>query len=323
MRRSIRNIMAITALAAGLVATAASATEYPNHQVRILVGTAAGSGPDVLARAIATQLSTELGENFFVENRTGASGTLANRTLVQSAPDGYTLLFSSSSIAVNPYVYANLGYDLRQDVEPVATGGIVDGYFMLVHPDLPAKTVPELIEYAKKNHVTYGTPGIGNPLHLATEVFRNAAGIQMQHVPFRGSSEVVTAILGKNITVMFVTPAGVISNVQEGQLRAMAYTGKAPFPEFPNVPLVKDSLPHFSVPGTWGMFFAPAKTPPEILEKLNRAIQAALKVPSVSKIARTGGYIPDGRSIAETKAFFLQELEQAGKDAKAAGLTPN
>ena len=145
----------------------------------------------------------------------------------------------------------------------------------------------------------------------------------MLHVPFRGSSEVVTAVMSKTITVMFVTPAGVISNVREGQLRALAYTGQKPFPEFPNVPLVKDTIPGFAVNGTWGIFFAPSKTPPKILEKLNKAVQAALKMSIVSQVISTGGYIADGRSVEQVQQFFIKEMEQAGIDTKAAGIQPN
>jgi tripartite-type tricarboxylate transporter receptor subunit TctC len=306
-----------------IACTGATAEEYPNRPVRILVGTAAGSGPDVLARSIAAQLSVDLGQNFFVENRTGANATLASKMVAQSEADGYTLLFSTSSIAISPFLYQNLGYDPKKEITAVVTGGIVEGYLMLVNPDLPVKNVAEFIEYAKKNPVTYGTPGVGNPIHLATEVFRQKAGIDMLHVPFRGSSEVVTAVMSKTITVMFVTPAGVISNVREGQLRALAYTGQKPFPEFPNVPLVKDTIPGFAVNGTWGIFFAPSKTPPQILEKLNKAVQAALKMSIVSQVISTGGYIADGRSVEQVQQFFIKEMEQAGIDTKAAGIQPN
>lgn len=321
MRRSFG--LLISALALVTVCTAAVADEYPSRPVRILVGTAAGSGPDVLARLIAAQLSNTLGQNFFVENRTGANATLASKMVAQSPPDGYTLLFSTSSIAISPSLYQNLGYDPKKDIAAVVSGGIVEGYLMLVHPDLPVKNVAEFIEYAKKNSVTYGTPGVGNPIHLATEVFRQKAGIQMQHVPFRGSSEVVTAVMAKTLTVMFVTPAGVMSNVKEGQLRAIAYTGQTPFPEFPNIPLVKDTIPGFAVNGTWGIFFAPGATPAPILEKLNKEVQAALKMPVVSRVISTGGYIADGRSVADVQQFFLKEMEQAAIDAKAAGIEPN
>jgi len=306
-----------------IACTGATAEEYPNRPVRILVGTAAGSGPDVLARSIAAQLSVDLGQNFFVENRTGANATLASKMVAQSEADGYTLLFSTSSIAISPFLYQNLGYDPKKEITAVVTGGIVEGYLMLVNPDLPVKNVAEFIEYAKKNPVTYGTPGVGNPIHLATEVFRQKAGIDMLHVPFRGSSEVVTAVMSKTITVMFVTPAGVMSNVREGQLRALAYTGQKPFPEFPNVPLVKDTIPGFAVNGTWGIFFAPSKTPPQILEKLNKAVQAALKMSIVSQVISTGGYIADGRSVEQVQQFFIKEMEQAGIDTKAAGIQPN
>jgi len=171
--------------------------------------------------------------------------------------------------------------------------------------------------------VLYGTPGVGNILHLVTELFRIRAGIEMDHIPFKGASEVQTALLGQSITMMFVTPPSVIGVVKEGQLRALAYTGIAPFPEFADVPLMKQYYPDFKVSGSWGMFYAPAKTPRAIVDKLNAAVQKALTVPAVANVTRRAGYVPDGRSAAETAEFFRQEVEAAGVAVRKAGIAPN
>jgi tripartite-type tricarboxylate transporter receptor subunit TctC len=313
-------ILAALALAS---AQPAPAQDYPTRPVRIVVGYVAGSGPDVLARTLAAQLGADLGQQFYVENKPGANGTLGTQMVVQSEPDGHTLLFSSSSIAPTPYVYKRLSYDLLRDLAPVATVGILDGYLMLVNPATPVRTVPEFIDYANKNRVLYGTPGVGNILHLVTELFRIRAGIALEHIPYKGASEVATALLGGSIQVMFVTPPSVLNLVKEGRLRAIGYTGAKPFPELPDVPLVRDALPGFSVPGSWGMFYAPAKTPAAIVDKLNAAIQHALQVPAVANVTRTSGYVPDGRSAGETAAFFRHEVEAAGEAVRAAGIQPN
>ena len=248
---------------------------------------------------------------------------LATKQVVQSEPDGHTLLFSSSSITPTPYVYKNLGYDLLRDLAPVATVGILDGFLMLVQPSLPVRSVPEFIDYAKKNRVLYGTPGVGNILHLVTEVFSRKAGITMEHVPYKGASEVLTALLGGSIQVMFVTPPSVIGVVRDKQVRALTYTGQKPFPEFPEVPLLKNDLPEFNMSGSWGMFYAPVKTPPEVIEKLNAAIRQALRVPTVSSVVQRAGYMPDERTAAQTAEFFRSEVEAAGEAVRAAGIQAN
>ena len=320
MSRHLFALIAALVLASPL---AAHAETYPTRPVRIIVGYAAGSGPDVLARALAAQLGQDLGQSFVVENRTGANGTIATAQVVQAEPDGYTLLFSSSSIAPTPFVYKHLSYDLLRDLAPIATVGILDGYLMLVNPALPVHTAAEFIAYAKKNRVLYGTPGVGNILHLVTELFRLKVGLTLEHIPYKGASEVATALLGGSIQVMFVTPPSVLALVGSGQLRAIAYTGSKPFPAFPDVPLLRDTLPDFTLPSSWGMFYAPAKTPPEIVDKLNAAVRHALDEPAVMKVTRTSGYFPDGRDAAATAAFFRDQVKAAGEAVHAAGIEPN
>lgn len=304
-------------------ASSTQAQQFPDRPVHVLVGYAAGSGPDIQARTVAQQLSINLGQQFYVENRLGANGTIAARSVATANPDGYTLLFSSNGIAPTPYVYKNLGYDIYKDITPVATQGILDGLLMLVDAKSDIKTLQQFIEHAKKERVIYGSPGVGNGLHLATELFSKAAGIKMQHVPYKGASEVMNGMLTGSVEVMFVTPPSVMGLIKSGRVRALGFTGSKPFPPLPDVPLVKDVVPGFEPIGSWGMFFVPGKTPPALVDKLNAAIHAALLAPGVASIMQRDGYIPDNRNAAETVAFFRKEVEAMGEAVKAAGIEPN
>ena len=304
------------------VLTPAQAQQYPDRPVRVIVGYAAGSGPDIQARTVAQQLGADLGQSFIVENKLGANGTIAARSVVQSSPDGYTLFFSSNGIAPTPYIYNKLGYDVFTDLKPIATIGQLDGLFMLVDAKSPYKTLPEFIAAAKKDHLLYGSPGVGNGLHLATELFSKAAGISMQHIPYKGASEVMAAMLGGNVNVMFVTPPSVMGLLKSGRVRALAFTGTKPFPAFPDVPLMTSVLPNFAPIGSWGMFFAPGKTSDAIVEKLNVAIRAAMKNPNVANVMQRDGYFPDDRNVAQTADFFRKEVEATADAVKAAGIQP-
>jgi tripartite-type tricarboxylate transporter receptor subunit TctC len=306
-----------------LTSVTAHAEQYPDHPVRVIVGYAAGSGPDIQARTVSAQLSLDLGQQFFVENRTGANGTIGTRAVVQSKPDGYTLLFSSNGIAPTPFVYKNLGYDIFADLTPIATIGILDGLFMLVDAKSHYKTLQEFIDHAKKETAVFGSPGVGNGLHLAAEIFSKKAGIKMQHIPYKGASEVMTGMLSASVEVMFVTPPSVMGLLKDGRVRALAFTGSKPFPAFPDVPLMKDMLPGFEPIGSWGMFFAPGKTPPEIVDKLNAAVRKALQAPAVASAMQRDGYVPDNRNVAETATYFRQEVQVMGEAEKAAGIEPN
>jgi tripartite-type tricarboxylate transporter receptor subunit TctC len=319
----MRRLFLFLVLTLPLMSVAGQAQQYPDHPVRVIVGYAAGGGPDLQARTLAAQLSLGLGQQFFVENRTGANGTIGARAVVQSKPDGYTLLFSSNGIAPTPFIYKNLGYDIFTDLTPVATVGVLDGLFMLVDAKSPYTTLQEFLDHAKKERAVFGSPGVGNGLHLAGEIFSKKAGITMQHIPYKGASEVMTGMLSGSIEVMFVTPPSVLGLISEGRVRALAFTGSKPFPAFPNVPLMKDMLPGFEPIGSWGMFFAPAKTPPEIIDRLNASIRAALQAPAVASVMQRDGYIPDNRNAAETAAYFRKEVELMGDAVKAAGIEPN
>ena len=315
----IRSMLAVVILFA---ASTVFAQQYPNHVVRIIVGFAAGSGPDIQARTVAQQLSVALGQSFYVENRLGANGMIAARALTQSSPDGHTLLFSSTSITPSPYIYKTLGFDMLTDLKPVATVGILDGLLMLVDVKSAVKSVPEFIAYAKKQPMMYGTPGIGNILHLATEMFSQKAGILIDHIPYKGASEVRAGLLGGSVQVMFVTPPSVMGLIKDGRVRPLAFTGSKRFAPLPDVPLLKDLLPGYEPMGSWGMFFAPGKTPDAIVEKLNAAIRESLQVPEVAAIMQRDGYFPDNRNARDTAEFFRNEVRRMKDAVSAAKIEP-
>ena len=318
----LRTLSLLTAiLCAG--ASAALAQAYPDRPVRVAIGFAAGSGPDIQGRTVSQELGTSLGQQFYIENRLGANGTIAARSVATSKPDGYSLLFSSSSIISTPYIYKSLGYDTLADLRPIATVGELDGIFMLVDAKSSIKTLAEFIAHAKSERVLYGSPGVGNGLHLATEIFAKKAGITLQHVPYKGASEVMTALLGGSVQVMFVTPPSVMGLIKDGRVRPLAFTGSKPFAPIPEVPLMKDLLPGYEPQGSWGMFFAPGKTPDEIVNKLNAEVRKALQVPAVANIMQRDGYMPDDRDAAASAAFFRKEVTQAAEAVKAAGIEPN
>ena len=291
---------------------------FPNHPVRILVGFASGSGPDIQAHTVAQQLTLALNQPFYVENRLGANGTIAARSVAQANPDGYTLLFSSSSISSTPYIYKNLGFDLLTDLKAVASVGILDGMLVLVDAKSSVKSIADLIDLSKKERLMYGSPGVGNIIHLATEMFAQKAGVNLEHIPYKGASEVMTSLLGGSIQLMFVTPPSVLSLVNDGRVRALAFTGSKPFGQLPNVPLLKDLTPGFEPVGSWGLFFAPGKTPKAVMEKLNTAIRDTLTVPAVSSIMQRDGYFPDNRNTQEINIFFQGEVARMRDAVKAA-----
>lgn len=233
------------------------------------------------------------------------------------------MLFSSSSIISTPYIYKSLGYDTLTDLRPIATVGQLDGIFMLVDAKSPIKTVADFIALAKKEVIAYGSPGVGNGLHLTTEIFAKKAGIKLQHIPYRGASEVMTALLGGSVQMMFVTPPSSIALIKEGRVRPLAFTGTKPFPVTPEVPLMKDLVPGYELQGSWGMFFAPGKTPDAIVKQLNADIRKALQLQAVIDIMQRDGYIPDNRDAAAAAAFFRKEVMQAEEAVKAAGIQPN
>jgi tripartite-type tricarboxylate transporter receptor subunit TctC len=300
----------------------ATAQEYPARPVRVLVGQAAGSSSDIIARLIGHRLSERLGQQFVIEDRPGAGGNIATETAVRANADGYTLLLVNSQNAISASLY-KLKFDFIRDIQPIASVSLVP-LIMEVNPSVPANTVPEFIAYAKANpgKISMASAGIGGPQHVAGELFKMMAGLNMVHVPYRGSTPALVDLLGGQVQLMFdVTPSS-LPHVKGGRLRPLGVTSTTRLDALPDVPPVSDFLPGYQAAG-WIGFGAPRGTPPAIIEKLSKEIDAAVADPQIkTRLADLGGTILPTGSPADFAAFIAAETEKWAKVVEFAGIKP-
>jgi len=320
MRR--RRFLHLLAGAAAVPAASpfASAQSYPARPVRILVGFAPGGAPDILARLLGQSLSERLGQPFIIENRPGAGSNIATDALVKSPPDGYTLMVVSPANSVNNSLYENLTFNFIRDTAPVAAI-IQTPQVLAVHPSLPAKTIPELIAYAKANpgKINLGSPGIGTGPHVAAELFNMMAGISMLHVPYRGGGPALTALLAGEVQVYFPGTTASIEHVRAGKIRALAVTSAKRVDALSDTPPVSDFLPTYEA-NQWYGVCAPRNTPDAIVERLNREINAVLADQKIkAKLDELGGSPLPGSPV-EFGKFIAAETEKWGKVVRAAKL---
>ena len=319
--RAVRTLL-MALMTVAVVFSIAEAQDYPSKPIRVVVPFGPGTGPDVLARVVTRQLETQLKQSIVIENRGGANGTIGTRVVALAPPDGYTLLYMPTAFSINPSVYRNLPFDTRKDFAPIADIGLGIGLFLLVNPKLPVTSVPELIEYGKAHPLAFGSPGVGNSLHLAGELFNVRTGLKMVHVPFNATGAISTALLAGDIQVLFIAPAAAHAYVKSGNLRALAFTGTEPYPPFPDVPLIGTYLKDFIGSG-WHGFLAPAGTRREIVEFLNAEIRKAVSEPKVAEMLLDGGYRSSGMNATEFAAYLDGELTRWAEAARAAGIEPH
>ena len=318
MTLSRRTFMGLTAGAAALPTTSriASAQAYPTRPVRIIVGFAAGGMTDVSARLIGQWLSERLKQPFIIENRPGAASNVAAEAAVRASADGYTLLMAGTTNTVNATLYDNLNFNFIRDLAPVA--GVFRGpYVMVVNPSVPTTTVSELIAYAKANprKLNMASPGTGTGPHIAGELFKMMAGVDMVHVPYRGAGPSLTNLIGGQVQVTFESTPASIGYIRAGTLRALAVTTTNRSEALPDIPTVAEFVPGYEA-STWYGVCAPKATPAEIVEKLNREINAALADPKMkARLADLGGdvlaYLP-----ADFGKLIADETEKWGKVVK-------
>jgi tripartite-type tricarboxylate transporter receptor subunit TctC len=304
-----------------LAAIPAWAQSYPSKPVRVVVAAATG-GPDIVARIVAAELTTQLGQSFFVENQAGANGIVGANTVAKAAPDGYTLLVYSAGIVVNPWVHKSLPYDTEKDFAPVTNLTNSGGLFLAVNSSLPVKSLQEFIQYAKSNKLAYSTPGVGNNWHLATEVFSQMAGIQMTHVPYKGGGPAAAALVAGDVQAMLVSPAPIMPHLKSGKAKVLAYSGEKRNVAVPDAPLMKESGINWTYDGGWFGLFAPARTPQDILETLAKEVRAAMQKPAVLQRLTTLGVEPAAGTPEEFRKFFFAELKSYGEMARVAGVKP-
>jgi tripartite-type tricarboxylate transporter receptor subunit TctC len=298
------------------------AQAYPSRPVRIVVGFAAGGTSDIGARLIGQALQERLGQAFVIENRPGAATNLATEVVVHAAADGYTLLMVGPSSTINATLYDKLGFVFLRDIAPVGSV-FQQPQIMLAHPSLPAKTVPELIVYAKANpgKITMASAGTGSSGHLAGEMFKMMAGVSILHVPYRGAGPALTDLLGGQVLTGVTGVAGSIEHVKSGKLRALAVTTAQRAEALPDVPTVGEFLPGFEASDVIGVC-APKNTPAEVVGQLNKEINAALADPKMTARFADLGATPLALTPAQYGALLAAETEKWGKVIRAANIKP-
>jgi tripartite-type tricarboxylate transporter receptor subunit TctC len=315
---------AICLIAIGISAIAslggASALDYPTRPVRWVVGYPPGGATDILARLIGQRLSERLGQQFVIENKPGAGNNIATESVINAEPDGYTVLFVNPANYINASLYTNLKFNFIRDIAPVASFNRVPNV-MTVNNDVPAKTVAEFIAYVKANpgKVNLASSGNGTSVHLSGEMFMAATGAKMQHVPYRGAAPAITDLLGGQVQVIFDNMPSILQHIRAGSLRALAVTSTARSSLLPDVPTLADTVPGYEASALFGMG-VPKNTPKEIIEKLNKEINAVLAEPAIkAKLIDLGGEPLIGPPEA-FGAMIVAETEKWEKVVKSAGV---
>jgi tripartite-type tricarboxylate transporter receptor subunit TctC len=313
-------------LAAGFVlvlsGAPARAQDYPSHPITLVVPYSAGGGNDVMARIVADKMSKSLGQQIVIENKGGAGGSIATRQVAKAAADGYTLgLGGTGTLAINPTLYHNIGYDPRKDFAPVgliATSALV----VLVNNDVPVKTIPELIALAKKEpgKLTYASAGVGSGIHLGAELFATMADIKLTHIPYKGSAPALSDLLGGHVQIYFSSLPPAIGLIKDGRVRALGVTGPERSPLLPDLPTVAEAgpLPGYEAVLHYGIV-APAGTPQPVIDKLSKALTAALAEPDVRERIAADGAEVASMTPAQYAADIDREETKWSKVVKLSG----
>lgn len=296
-------------------------SNYPNKPIRLLVTSAAGGTGDTIARAVMKAAEKELGTNIVVDNRPGATGTIAAEMVVKAEPNGYTLLQTSSSIVTIAAAGRKLPYDVLRDFAPVTNIGTAEGYIVLVNPSVKAASIKELIALAKSTDLLYGTPGNGNPIHYMTEALAHRAGIRMTHVPYKGLAPGIVALISGEVNVLLAPPLATRVHIEGGKMRALASASSKRISTMPNLPTLEEAgFKGLTLLGGWQGLFAPAKTPPAVVAKLQQAVAKAVQTKEVEAFLEKGGYIPDGRSPADFRQLVVSDFKKFSELARVANI---
>jgi len=319
VRSALFGLFCLVGLAAGI--TPSSAGDYPNRPVHWLVGFAAGGPVDLVARIMSDWLSDHLGQQFVVENRAGSGGNIAAAAAINSAPDGYTILFVAPNNAISTSLYKHLSYDFIRDTVPVAS--IMQLANMLVVSNaMPVKTVQEFIDYCKANpgKVSYASSGYGTSVHMSGELFKAMTHVEMVHVPYRGSAVAFPDIISNKVQLIFDNLPTALAQARAGNVRALGVTSPQRWPGVPDIPAIAETVPGFESVGFYGIS-APKGTPPEVVATLNKAVNEALHDPKlVAKLTEVGG-IPKPMTPAEFGKLVSDETEKWSKVVKFAGVS--
>lgn len=318
-------VRATLALLIAACVPVAGAQSYPVRPVRVVIGFAAGGGPDVVARLVGEAMSARLGQTVVVDNRAGANGILGADIVSKAPADGHTLLITSASFAINPGITRKLPFDPIKGFTPVlllTTGG---GLFMVVNPALGVKTLQEFIALARRPgaKVAYGSAGHGNTTHLAPAMLAVRAGIDMVHVPYKGAPAAAAALLGNEVQTVFVTLSSALPHIKAGRVRVLAYNGTQRAPQLPDVPTIEEAgVPGTVIDGSWYGLFGPPNLPAAVTARLVADARASIADPSVRDRLATQALDPDGRAGADFRTFLEASIRRFTEAARAAGIEP-
>ncbi|HZN23226.1 MAG TPA: tripartite tricarboxylate transporter substrate binding protein [Burkholderiales bacterium] len=309
-----------SALAALLASTIAMAQQYPTKPVRLIVPFAPGGPADITARIVGQKLTEALGQQFVVENRAGATGTIGAEHVARSAPDGYTVLVTASANVIVPHMFSKLAFDPLRDFTPV-TVVLTSPLLLTVTRSLPAKSVKEIVALARArpNELSFGSSGPGSSTHLTAELLKSVTGTKMTHVPYKGQGQAIADVIAGQIQLMFLSPPAAKQYVDAGRLRALAITSGQRFPQLPNVPTFIESGYKELITGSWYAVWVPAKTPEAIVSRLNSELVRIVNMPDVrNRIVELGG-VPVGNSVTEFDAFQKAESARWAKIIRESG----
>ena len=320
----------VSTLAIALVGTLASlnvqaqSQDYPNRSIKFLVPYSAGTTTDVIARLYAQKLGDILGQTVVVDNKSGAGGNISADATAKAAPDGYTLSFSTSAThATNPALYANIPFDPIKDFTHIALM-VAAPNMLAINPKIPATNMAELIAYAKANpgKVSYGSSGVGSAAHLASELLAHTAGIEMVHIPYKGTAPALADLVANNIQMLVDVPSSMMPHVNSGKINGIGMFAKDRLPAAKDVPTLPESGGPAIEASSWVMFLAPGNTPPDIVNKLSQAVHEVVESPELKARFIELGIIPVGSSSAEATAFLKDEIQKWGQVIKTANVKP-
>ena len=321
LRFAVAILLALAAPAA--MAQSTSASSYPDHPVRMIVPWPPGGGTDIFARAISQKLQQSLGQPFVVENRAGASGNIGASMVARADPDGYTIVLATITLATNPSLYKSLDFDATKDLAPITLIAGVP-HMLVVNPSLPVESVKQLIALAKEKpgKLSYSSAGIGSPFQIAAELFKQSAGVDILHVPYRGGAPAIADVVGDHVDMTFANLVAVLPLAKSGQVRALAVTSDKRSSAAPDVPTVAEAgLPGYAF-ASWFGVLAPAQTPPAIIKKLNSEILKALHSPDIAASLSEQGADLIASTPEEFESFLKSETAKWGRVIRAAGIKP-